>query len=130
MRSRLETGNILGSSGVPVAELRASIVIGSGSASFELIRALVERLPVMLTPRWVRTAAQPIGIEDVISYLVEAMRVDAKDGLIVEIGFLSRSAGGILRDFSVEGSESKNSPLSLVPSERGRSHRPAVLRLA
>ena len=69
----LETGNILRASGVPVIELRASIVIGSGSASFELIRALVERLPVMVTPRWVHTAAQPIGIEDVIAYLVEAI---------------------------------------------------------
>jgi len=78
MRSRLETGNILRGSGVPVLELRASIVIGSGSASFELIRALVERLPVMVTPRWVHTAAQPIGIEDVIAYLVEAIEVRRK----------------------------------------------------
>jgi uncharacterized protein YbjT (DUF2867 family) len=101
MRSRLETGNILRSSGVPVVELRASIVIGSGSASFELIRALVDRLPVMLTPRWVRTAAQPIGIEDVISYLVEAMRVDAKDGLIVEIGGAEvTSYLGIMREYA------------------------------
>ena len=66
MRSRAETGKILRSSGIPVIELQASIVIGSGSASFELIRALVERLPVMITPRWVHTAAQPIAIEDVI----------------------------------------------------------------
>ena len=51
-----------------------AIVIGSGSASFELIRALVERLPIMLTPRWVHTMAQPIGIEDVIAYLIEAIR--------------------------------------------------------
>ena len=59
-------------------ELRASIVIGSGSASFELIRALVERLPVMVTPRWVNTAAQPIGIEDVVEYLVEAIGVHGR----------------------------------------------------
>src|SRR5206468_12038390 len=69
MRSRVETGNILRASGIPVIEFRASIVIGSGSASFELIRSLVERLPVMVTPRWVHTVAQPIGIEDVIEYL-------------------------------------------------------------
>src|SRR5579884_56408 len=75
MRSRLETGNILRASGVPVIELRASIVIGSGSASFELIRALVDRLHVMVTPRWVHTAAQPIGIDDVIAYLMEALDV-------------------------------------------------------
>ena len=72
MRSRAETGNILRASGVPVIELQASIVIGSGSASFEMIRALVERLPVMITPRWVNTAAQPIAIEDVIDYLAAA----------------------------------------------------------
>ena len=72
MRSRAETGNILRSSGIPVIEFRASIVIGSGSASFEMIRALVERLPVMITPRWVNTAAQPIAIEDVIEYLAAA----------------------------------------------------------
>lgn len=86
MRSRIETGNILRASGIPVIELRASIVIGSGSASFELIRALVERLPVMVTPRWVNTAAQPISIEDVIEYLVEAIEVRAEGSLIVEIG--------------------------------------------
>jgi uncharacterized protein YbjT (DUF2867 family) len=86
MRSRLQTGNILRANGVPVVELRASIVIGSGSASFELIRTLVERLPVMVTPRWVHTAAQPIAIEDVVAYLVEALGVEAEGGLTVEIG--------------------------------------------
>ena len=101
MRSRLETGNILRASGVPVVELRASIVIGSGSASFELIRALVERLPVMVTPRWVHTAAQPIGIEDVIAYLIEAIEVEAKDGLIVEIGGAEvTSYLGIMREYA------------------------------
>ena len=59
MRSRTETGNVLRASGVPVIELQASIVIGSGSASFEMMRALVERLPVMITPRWVNTAGSP-----------------------------------------------------------------------
>ena len=101
MRSRLETGNILRASGVPVVELRASIVIGSGSASFELIRALVERLPVMLTPRWVHTAAQPIGIEDVTAYLVEAVGVEAPDGLIAEIGGADvTSYLGIMREYA------------------------------
>ncbi len=86
LRSRMETGNILREGGVPVVEFRASVVIGSGSASFELIRALVDRLPVMVTPRWVHTAAQPIAIEDVVAYLVESVAVEAPDGLIVEIG--------------------------------------------
>lgn len=101
MRSRLQTGNILRASGVPVIELRASIVIGSGSASFELIRALVERLPVMVTPRWVHTAAQPIGIEDVIAYLMESITVEARDGLIVEIGGADvNSYLGIMREYA------------------------------
>jgi uncharacterized protein YbjT (DUF2867 family) len=100
MRSRLETGNILRASGVPVVELRASIVIGSGSASFELIRALVERLPVMVTPRWVHTAAQPIAIDDVIAYLIESIGVEAGDGLIVEIGGAEvTSYLGIMREY-------------------------------
>ena len=86
MRSRAETGNILRSSGVPVIEFQASIVIGSGSASFEMIRALVERLPVMITPRWVNTAAQPIAIEDVIEYLAAAARLPAEGNLTFEIG--------------------------------------------
>ncbi len=101
MRSRLETGNILRASGIPVIEFRASIVIGSGSASFELIRALVDLLPVMVTPRWVNTAAQPIGIEDVVEYLVEAIGVQAEDGLIVEIGGPDvTSYLGIMREYA------------------------------
>ena len=101
MRSRLETGNILRASGVPVIELRASIVIGSGSASFELIRALVERLPVMVTPRWVHTAAQPIGIDDVIAYLIEAIGVEMQDSPIVEIGGADViSYLGIMREYA------------------------------
>jgi uncharacterized protein YbjT (DUF2867 family) len=101
MRSRMETGNTLRASGIPVVELRASIVIGSGSASFELIRALVERLPVMITPRWVETAAQPIAIEDVIEYLVEAIQVEAANGLIVEIGGPDvTSYLGIMREYA------------------------------
>jgi uncharacterized protein YbjT (DUF2867 family) len=101
MRSRQETGNILRGSGVPVVELRASIVIGSGSASFELIRALVERLPVMVTPRWVHTAAQPIGIDDVIAYLMEAIGVETQCSLTVEIGGADvTSYLGIMREYA------------------------------
>jgi uncharacterized protein YbjT (DUF2867 family) len=72
LASRQEVGRILASTGVPTVELRASIVLGSGSLSFELIRALVEKLPVMVAPRWVRLPAQPIAIEDVLGYLLEA----------------------------------------------------------
>jgi uncharacterized protein YbjT (DUF2867 family) len=101
MRSRAETGNILRSGGVPVIEFQASIVIGSGSASFEMIRALVERLPVMITPRWVNTSAQPIAIEDVIEYLAAATRLPAQGNLTIEIGGRDvTSYAGIMREFA------------------------------
>lgn len=86
LASRQEVGEILRSSGVPTIEFRASIVIGSGSASFEMIRALVEKLPVMVTPRWVRTQAQPIAVEDVVAYLVAALDHAPEGAEIYEIG--------------------------------------------
>src|SRR3990170_3632051 len=86
LRSRQEVGNILRESGVPVIELRASIVIGSGSLSFEMIRALVERLPVMITPRWVSVTAQPIAVRDVLDYLVSALELPMPSSRIFEIG--------------------------------------------
>lgn len=86
LRSRHDTGEALRASGVPVIELRASIILGSGSLSFELIRALVERLPVMLCPRWVWTQAQPIAIEDVIAYLMAAIARPVTRSEIFEIG--------------------------------------------
>jgi uncharacterized protein YbjT (DUF2867 family) len=90
LASRQEVGDILRSSGVPTIELRASIVIGSGSASFDMLRALVERLPVMLTPRWVRTTAQPIAIEDVLAYLTAAIDREPEAGELYEIGGADR----------------------------------------
>ncbi len=86
LRSRQEVGRILRESGVPTLEFRAAIVIGSGSASFEMIRALVEKLPVMITPRWVTTSTQPIAIEDVIAYLKQAIDLEFNGSRIVEIG--------------------------------------------
>lgn len=86
LRSRHEVGDILRQSGLPVCEFRASAVIGSGSASFELIRALVERLPIMLTPRWVKGKAQPIAIDDLLDYLVEALRIPTSSYRIYEVG--------------------------------------------
>jgi uncharacterized protein YbjT (DUF2867 family) len=101
MRSRAETGNILRASGVPVIEFQASVVIGSGSASFEMIRALVERLPVMITPRWVNTATQPIAIEDVIDYLAASARLPANGNLTFEIGGADiTSYMGIMREYA------------------------------
>ncbi|MFE6686058.1 SDR family oxidoreductase [Streptomyces sp. NPDC057743] len=70
LRSRAEVGRILLDSGVPTAVLRAAVIIGSGSASFEMLRYLTERLPVMITPRWVRTRIQPIAVRDVLRILV------------------------------------------------------------
>lgn len=84
LRSRHEVGQVLRASGVPVLEFRASIIIGSGSLSFEMIRALVERLPVMVTPRWVRVLAQPIFVGDVLAYLVVA--AGRGENRIYEIG--------------------------------------------
>lgn len=86
LKSRQEVGNILRSSQIPVMELRASIIIGSGSLSFEMIRSLMERLPVMTTPQWVGVMAQPISIEDVIAYLMEAERLPFPESKIFEIG--------------------------------------------
>lgn len=86
LRSRHEVGRLLRESGVPTLELRASVVIGSGSLSFELIRALCEHLPVLVTPRWVSVLAQPIAIQDLIAYLVQALAVPLEQSLVVEIG--------------------------------------------
>ena len=69
LRSRHEVGRILRESGVPTLELRAAIIIGSGSLSFEMVRALVQKLPVMITPRWVSQPTQPLAVEDLIAYL-------------------------------------------------------------
>ena len=72
LRSRQEVGEVLLACGVPTAVLRAAVIIGSGSASFEMLRYLTERLPAMITPRWVDTRIQPIAIRDVLRYLVAA----------------------------------------------------------
>jgi uncharacterized protein YbjT (DUF2867 family) len=86
LRSRQETGEALRSAGVPVVEFRASVILGSGSLSFELIRALVERLPVMVCPRWVQLKAQPIHIQDVIAYMVASLSLPHGMSHVFEIG--------------------------------------------
>jgi uncharacterized protein YbjT (DUF2867 family) len=86
LRSRQETGGILRQSGVPVTEFRAAIIVGSGSTSFEMIRYLTERIPIMITPRWVSTKVQPISIRNVLDYLVRALEVPESEGKIIEIG--------------------------------------------
>jgi uncharacterized protein YbjT (DUF2867 family) len=86
LRSRQETGEILRKHHPQVIEFRASIVIGSGGLSFEMIRALVERLPVMICPRWVRVMAQPIAVEDLLAYLFEALDLPNGPSQVYEIG--------------------------------------------
>lgn len=86
LRSRSEVGRILGQGPVPATVLRAAVILGSGSASFEIIRNLVERLPVMITPRWVRTRCQPIAISNVLGYLVGCLENPATTGLTLDIG--------------------------------------------
>jgi len=101
LRSRHEVGDVLRESGVPVLELRASIVIGSGSLSFEMIRALVERLPVMITPRWVEVEAQPIAVDDLLAYLVAALDVPLAESRVFEIGGADRvSYGDLMREYA------------------------------
>ncbi|GGO90939.1 NAD(P)-dependent oxidoreductase [Wenjunlia tyrosinilytica] len=86
LRSRAEVGRVLLGSGVPTAVLRAAVIIGSGSASFEMLRYLTERLPVMVTPSWVRTRIQPIAVRDVLRYLVGAARLPPEVNRAFDIG--------------------------------------------
>ena len=101
LRSRHEVGQILRNSRVETLELRASIIIGSGSLSFEMIRNLVNRLPAMVTPRWVYSLAQPIAIEDVLRYLVDAIDAPLSGSEVVEIGGTDQVAYvDIMREFA------------------------------
>ena len=86
LASRQQVGDVLRESRVPVTEFRAAIVVGSGSISFEIIRYLTERLPVMITPRWVATRCQPISIENVLNYLTECLGIPESVGRTFEIG--------------------------------------------
>jgi uncharacterized protein YbjT (DUF2867 family) len=101
LRSRQEVGDILRASGVDVIEFRASIVIGSGSLSFELVRALVERLPVMIAPRWVSVPTQPIAIDDLLGYLLAAATLPSTGSRIFEIGGADRvTYGEIMQEYA------------------------------
>jgi uncharacterized protein YbjT (DUF2867 family) len=86
LRSRQEVGAVLAASGVPVTEFRAGIIIGAGSASFEMLRELTERLPVMICPRWVTSPIQPIAVADVLAYLTRCLDVPATTGRVLELG--------------------------------------------
>ena len=86
LKSRHDTGDQLRDSGVPVTEFRAAQVIGSGSVSFEMLRYITERLPLIPSPRWVMTKSQPIAIHNVLDYLVECLDIPESAGKILEIG--------------------------------------------
>ena len=86
LQSRADTGSVLRASGIPVIELTASIVVGAGSLSFQMIEALVERLPVMVCPRWVATLTQPLAVDDVVAYLSVALERPDTPGDVFEIG--------------------------------------------
>jgi len=90
LQSRRDVGEILRASGVPAIELRASIVVGDGSASFDLVRTLVERLPGLVGPDWLDNAAQPIAVDDVVAYLVAALDVPVEGSAVYEIGGADR----------------------------------------
>jgi len=86
LASRHSVGRVLAEGPVPVTELRAAVIIGSGSASFEMLRYLVENLPAMVTPKWVDTRCQPIGVRDVLRYLIAVLGVEKTAGQVLDIG--------------------------------------------
>ncbi len=86
LRSRQDTGLALAEAGIPVTEFRAAVIVGSGSLSFEMIRYLAERVPIMVCPQWVYTRTQPIAIDDVIAYLLATLGRSESAGRVVEIG--------------------------------------------
>ena len=100
LASRHETGAQLAAHGVPVTEFRAAVIIGSGSASFEILRHLTERLPIMITPRWVGTRCQPIGIADVLDYLVGALDHPEVTGVVEVGGSDILSYGDMMRTYA------------------------------
>jgi uncharacterized protein YbjT (DUF2867 family) len=112
LRSRQEVGRLLRDSGVPTIELRASIVIGAGSLSFEMVRALVERLPIMVTPRWVTNDAQPIAVSDLLDYLVAAIDVAGNTSKVYEIGGADRVS---YRDIMLEYARQRSLRRLMIP---------------
>jgi len=103
LASRHEVGAILRAGPAETIEFRASVIIGSGSLSFEMVRALVDRLPVMVTPRWVSTPAQPIAIEDVLAYLIAALDLPAHGSRVYEIGGADVvTYGEVMREYAAK----------------------------
>jgi uncharacterized protein YbjT (DUF2867 family) len=101
LRSRHEVGQILRDSGVETIEFRASLVIGTGSLSFDLVKSLTDRLPVMLCPRWLTTPTQPIAVDDVLACLLVAKDLPPGESRIFEIGSPDVTTyGGMIREYA------------------------------
>ncbi len=101
LRSRHEVGQILRDSGVETIEFRASLVIGTGSLSFDLVKSLTDRLPVLLCPRWLTTPTQPIAVDDVLAYLLAAKDLPPGESRIFEIGSPDVTTyGGMIREYA------------------------------
>jgi uncharacterized protein YbjT (DUF2867 family) len=101
LRSRQQTGEALRQTGIPVIEFRAGVIVGAGSISFEMIRYLTERVPMMICPRWVFTRTQPIHISNVLDYLVAALQIPLNGNLTLEIGAPDvMSYGDMLRGYA------------------------------
>jgi uncharacterized protein YbjT (DUF2867 family) len=101
LRSRHEVGKILRDSGVETIEFRASLIVGSGSLSFDLVKSLTDRLPVMLCPRWLTTPTQPIAVDDVLAYLIAAIDLPHGVSRVFEIGCQDVSTyGEIIREYA------------------------------
>jgi uncharacterized protein YbjT (DUF2867 family) len=112
LKSRHDVGYALRHSGVPTIELRASIVLGAGSLSFEMIRSLTEHLPVMVMPRWVSVKAQPIGIHDLLDYLMQSMQIRLDESTVVEIGGTDQLS---YRDLMIEYAQQRHLKRLMLP---------------
>jgi len=125
LASRQEVGRVLAGSGVPLIELRAGIIIGSGSLAFDAMRALVRQLRVMIVPRWVGTLTQPIAIDDVIAYLVAACDLGRPLGGVYEIGGPDRlSYGGLMSEYARQRGLRNE---TIVQDDRARRHFPEII---
>jgi uncharacterized protein YbjT (DUF2867 family) len=101
LRSRHEVGTIMRDSGVKTVEFRASLVIGTGSLSFGLVKTLTDRLPVMLCPRWLGTPTQPIAVDDVLAYLLAAKDLPPGQSRLLEVGSPEVTTyGGMIREYA------------------------------
>lgn len=112
LKSRQDVGRILRNCGIPTIELRASIVLGAGSLSFEMIRALTEHLPFMVMPKWVSVKAQPIGIRDLLDYLVQSLEISLPESEVIEIGGTDQVS---YRDLMVEYGRQRGLKRLMIP---------------